>query len=360
MRYPTILLQALLITTCGNSSFADTSSKTTDLEATPESISQRIARNKQQGGAGTPRTSFAPRKNGPGTNVPETNVPETITEENITNKILTSRATNCSEYVKTYTSSVKDVQRALIFEGNLEVKVENGKCKFNTNAIPNHDFNDDNAHFATTVSEQNSNFEVTQTPTKAASTTSLSLQLDNALFLNGVKLDLLAAGCYGVGDGRIGCGNMASPFRYDPMSPLANFGTDSHNAHTQPDGTYHYHGNPNALFYSDVEVISPVIGFAADGFPIYGSYFDDNGTIRKATSSYQLKSGAREAQNGIAPGGTYDGTYVDDYTYSANTGDLDECNGMTVNGNYGYYVTDAYPWVLGCFSGTPDSSFSKR
>ena len=26
-----------------------------------------------------------------------------------------------------------------------------------------------------------------------------------------------------------------------------DFGTDSHNAHTQPDGAYHYHGDPVAM-----------------------------------------------------------------------------------------------------------------
>ena len=55
-----------------------------------------------------------------------------------------------------------------------------------------------------------------------------------------------------------------------------------------------------------------------------------------------------------------DGTFVDDYEYVAGAGDLDECNGMTVDGAYGYYVTDAYPWVLGCFRGTPDESFTKE
>ena len=41
-------------------------------------------------------------------------------------------------------------------------------------------------------------------------------------------------------------------------------------------------------------------------------------------------------------------------------GDLDECNGMTVDGAYGYYVTDQYPWVMACFQGTPDPSFRKQ
>ena len=30
---------------------------------------------------------------------------------------------------------------------------------------------------------------------------------------------------------------------------------------------------------------------------------------------------------------------------------------MVVDGQYGYYVTDEYPWVLGCFSCAPDASF---
>ena len=135
---------------------------------------------------------------------------------------------------------------------------------------------------------------------------------------------------------------------------------DSHNAHTQPSGAYHYHGNPKALFDDhDNKMASPVIGFAADGFPIFGSYFDDNGTIRKATSSYQLKQGNRPSGAGN-PGRTYDGTFVDDYEYIEGAGDLDECNGMSVNGIYGYYVTDSYPYLLGCFQGTPNTSFRKK
>ena len=100
---------------------------------------------------------------------------------------------------------------------------------------------------------------------------------------------------------------------------------------------------------------SPVIGFAADGFPIYGPYFDDAGTVRRAVSGYRLKAGTRAG----GPGGAYDGTFVDDYEWADGVGDLDRCNGMAVGGQYGYYVTDAYPYVLGCFAGTPDDSFRK-
>ena len=31
---------------------------------------------------------------------------------------------------------------------------------------------------------------------------------------------------------------------------------------------------------------------------------------------------------------------------------------MTINGQYGYYVTDQFPWVIYCFKGNVDASFS--
>ena len=158
------------------------------------------------------------------------------------------------------------------------------------------------------------------------------------------------------------------------MSPLNAFGTDSHNAHTQPDGEYHYHGDPKALHDpARSDSPSPVVGFAADGFPIFGPFFrdQDTGEVRRATSSYSLKSGVRAAQShggatydpsgpgGAFEGEAYNGRFVDDYEYIAGSGDLDECNGMVVDGRYGYRITDAYPWVLGCFKGAADESFRK-
>ena len=100
--------------------------------------------------------------------------------------------------------------------------------------------------------------------------------------------------------------------------------------------------------------------FAADGFPVYGSYFldPDSGSVRKAVSGYTLKEGTRP-ESATDPGGAYDGTYVDDYEFT-DAGDLDACNGMTVDGQYGYYVTEGYPWIINCFTGTPDPSFSKQ
>ena len=275
----------------------------------------------------------------------------------ITDAILTNGSGNCADYVESYTSSVMDLGRSVAFNGDLVIESASGTCTFTTNAIPNHDFND-GPGFPNNVAEQSDVYEVTAAPQMAATTTGLSLTYDNAIMLNGVKSDVLAAACFGVGDERTGCNNINQPWRFDPMFAANGFRVDSHNAHTQPDGTYHYHGTPNALFYSDTVIESPVVGFAADGYPIFGSYFDDGDVVRKATSSFQLKSGLRPSGAGD-PGGTFDGTYRDDYEYVDSTGDLDECNGMTVDGVYGYYITDSFPYILACFKGTPDLSFRK-
>ena len=145
------------------------------------------------------------------------------------------------------------------------------------------------------------------------------------------------------------------------MHSSNNFGEDDNHAHTQPDGAYHYHGDPVAMYDLSGNSTSGVIGFAADGFPIRGPYIDDNGTIRAIESSYVLNEGNRTNQDGEGafPGGEWDGTYRDDFYWEEGAGDLDECNGKVVDGVYSYYVTFSYPWVMNCFAGTLDQSFRK-
>ena len=83
--------------------------------------------------------------------------------------------------------------------------------------------------------------------------------------------------------------------------------------------------NPNALFTQSASEESGVIGFAADGFPIFGSYVNDKGQIRKVTSSYQLKAGDRPI---IDVGGSsanysqrpYNGAFRQDYEYVEGSG----------------------------------------
>ena len=313
-----------------------------------------------------------------GSDTPDTSA--STSADDITNAELTLRSGDCSDYIGTYDSSVSDVKRGLSFTGDIAITASDTTCTISSNDIPNHDFNDANASFATNVAEVDKSFSFPINPSLANATTQLALGVVNVILLNGVVVDILPAACYDVGDEQLGnekkdCGGdqILNPWRYDPMSSLNSFGTDSHNAHVQPDGTYHYHGNPVALFAQDCSTAtaeSPVIGFAADGFPVYGSCIEDgNGDITEVTSSWSLKNsgGLRQAVSGYTTpvGGTgniasdnYDGQFRGDYEYTANQGDLDECNGRTVDDQYGYYVTSSFPWIVNCYKGTVQSSFS--
>lgn len=263
----------------------------------------------------------------------------------------------CSAYTGKYRATARDVGRNVSFDASLEITSNGSSCTFMSNSLPNHDFNDGANGFPNATGEVTETFSFTSAPMAAGSSTALSLTVDNAILLNGVKVDVLAAACFGIGDEKTGCNDLNQPWRFDPMHGPNGFNVDNNNAHTQPDGAYHYHGPP-PIFNGDDQTVSGVIGFAADGFPIYGPYFDDSGTLRKALSSFQLRAGSRPSGTS-EPGGTYDGQFIDDYEFVSGAGDLDACNGMTVNGQYAYYVTDGYPYILGCFSGTPDPSFNK-
>ena len=293
---------------------------------------------------------------------------ETEMAIDIKDAILTVRSGDCSDYVNEYTAAVTDLQRGIDFVEDVAITVTDDACLLTSNNIPNHDFNDATARFANDTGEVAQALSIRRNPSMASLSTELIQGRYDAVFLNGVVLDILSAGCYNPdaanadpsGNVAIGCSSN-NPWLTDPLGTGNRFGTDIHNAHSQASGLYHYHGNPKALFDDNPgSEGSPVIGFAADGFPVYGSYFvDDSGTVRKATSGYTLKTGSRPGPDSTDPGGTYDGLYNSDFEFT-NAGDLDECNGMTVNGQYGYYVIDAFPWVIRCFAGTPDDSFNKR
>ena len=283
----------------------------------------------------------------------------------ITNAVFSKSNASCADYVGNYFAKIIDTSNGGSLTSRVTISSENQTCTIRSNGLPNHDFAK-NGSFASTTAEVWESFTIHQNPVIADNHTALSLQYDNAVFLNGVKLDLLAAACYGVGPDplgreKIGCFNSNTPWRYDPMHSSNNFGEDDNHAHTQPDGAYHYHGDPVAMYDTSGNSASGVIGFAADGFPIRGPYIEDNGTIRAIESSYVLNEGNRTNQDGEGafPGGEWDGRYRDDFHWEEGAGDLDECNGKVVDGVYSYYVTFSYPWVMNCFVGTLDQSFRK-
>ena len=141
------------------------------------------------------------------------------------------------------------------------------------------------------------------------------------------------------------------------------FGTDSNNAHVQPQGTYHYHGIPEGLvtkLNNGVAMSMALIGWAADGFPIYARHgystaSDASSAIKVVTSSYKLKTSpdANRPATSLYPMGAF----TQDYEYVSGSGDLDECNGRTgvtpefPNGIYHYYATDTFPYLQRCVKG---------
>ena len=117
---------------------------------------------------------------------------------------------------------------------------------------------------------------------------------------------------------------------------------------------------------------SPLIGFAFDGYPIYGPYgWDRDGTVRRFRSSYRLRAIARRtslpdgaelspSQEGPPVSPEFPvGTFAEDYEYAQGAGDLDEYNGRFARtpeypaGTYAYFLSTnpqnqlMYPYLVG-------------
>jgi hypothetical protein len=194
-------------------------------------------------------------------------------------------------------------------------------------------------------------------PVANATATSYTLNMNFGMALNGIPFDPFANEFYN--------NDRNSGWQEEPMPD--GLGLDHNHAHVQPNGAYHYHGLPTGLIADVLESGDmTLVGFAADGFPIYALYGyrdanDSSSAVIELHSSYRLKHGTRPS----GPGGAYDGTYVQDYEYVAGLGDLDAANGRTSvtpefpDGTYYYVITADYPYIPRMFRATPDVSFRK-
>lgn len=232
-----------------------------------------------------------------------------------------------------------------------------------SNGIPDHEPGQfpsrGNPH---TISPQHHQYRVPLHPEKAAQVRPVPPN-PFGVALNGVPFD--------PGTAEFWRNDRRSGWNYDALSGKINLGMDRHNAHVQPGGVYHYHGIPTGL----IEILSredqaakmTLVGYAADGFPVYGPQahrdpHDVRSPLQAMTSSYRLKRGER---NG-GPGGEHDGTFVQDWEYVAGAGDLDECNGRDgvtpeyPEGTYYYVLTDTFPFIPRYYRGTPDASFERK
>ena len=141
---------------------------------------------------------------------------------------------------------------------------------------------------------------------------------------------------------------------------------DLNGGHVNNVSRYHYHNVPIDYFTNDLGISrtdhSPLLGYAADGFPIYYKYLYTNpmnsmGGISEFQSDYQLKTGTRPGDGITAPDGVYDGTYIQDYEQIPLQSELDECGGRFgvtpdyPDGTYYYVLTDNWPYIPRCLKG---------
>jgi hypothetical protein len=145
--------------------------------------------------------------------------------------------------------------------------------------------------------------------------------------------------------------------------------------HPAPGGVYHHHQNPRCLHGPESAEHSQILGWAFDGYPVYGPFgYEDPsaaGAVARMTTSYRLRSITERttlpdgtvlapADHGPPVSETFPlGYYVEDYEYAPGLGDLDAENGrFTVTpeypgGVYAYFVTtnaaglSTYPYAVG-------------
>ena len=244
------------------------------------------------------------------------------------------------------------------------------------NAIPNHKVGEfPTLNNPNRISEQNKTYTIPLAAEKATQLTylydqSIDYGRPNYIFgvaLNGVKFEPTANEYF------YGTQGHNYEWTVEALSDHVFLGDDCNNAHVQPNGEYHYHGTPTGLIAElDHNHSSPqsmlLAGWAADGFPVYYAFGytsadNSNSSLKELKPSYQLRSGDRAGDGKTAPDGQYDGTYVRDYIYQENSGDLDQCNGREgvtpefPNGTYYYVISKQFPFIGRCLVGLPSDDF---
>ncbi len=240
--------------------------------------------------------------------------------------------------------------------------------------------------------DQNAIFKIPLNPVPNTGTLTATSGGNIGIFINGVALfdfrdgvawnNTTSALCGGPGNPPCPGGPGASmPWNRDAV-PAEKPGFDCSKGHPAM-GNYHHHQNPSA-FNLDLNVISticdlyaadglyainitehsPLIGFAADGYPIYGAYgyanTDGTGGITRIKSGYQLRNitarthwaDGTDVSDGPAVNATYFlGYFREDYEFVAHPEEdyLDAHNGR-------FCITPEYPAGIYCYFATVDAN----
>jgi len=278
----------------------------------------------------------------------------------------------------------------------LSVKYSTANVYVATNGIPSYitgPFLDGNPSIATS---QNAIFKLPLNPVKNTGNPVNTTPNNIGLFINGVALfDYRDGVSWKSSTGALAggpLGGMGDNVWNRDAVVAERIGFDCAKGHPAM-GNYHHHQNPSAfsldlsvistvcnlyvadgLYLIDSNVHSPLIGFAYDGFPIYGAYgyknLDGTGGIVRMKSSYQYRNISTRTQyaNGttVTAGPPVSTTYPlgyfkEDYEFvlDSNSDYLDIHNGRFCitpefpNGTYCYFATvdknwnSAYPYIVG-------------
>lgn len=223
------------------------------------------------------------------------------------------------------------------------------------------------------ISEQTITYATTLTPV-ARSGPGQQIKVP-AYALNGVKFDPGTAGRCETGatdPSFCDLGRGTGQWHIEALGQSSfDFGDDNNHAHVQPTGEYHYHGIPEAMLSAQNKSgqAMQLVGWAADGFPLYARYGYDNpkfstSSLRVMKSSYRLKIVPDADRPSITAFPL--GSFTQDFEFVPGFGDLDECNGRFAvtpefpEGIYHYYATDSFPFIQRCVKGSPFSLSSER
>ncbi len=223
------------------------------------------------------------------------------------------------------------------------ISTQNGQRCFTSDGLPDHATGQfPNRGNPNAIAPQNVDVCMPLVPQKAARVTPIRGTMGIAV--NGVQFRPNTAGYWDPNARRGHSRNGDRNWSLDIHGAPGKLGLDFNNAHVGRGGLYHYHGIAKSLTKTSG---STLIGYAGDGYEIH--------YVPGVSSGWALKDGQRPS----GPGGTYDGTYNEDYTYVGLRGQLDQCNGGILGDRYVYFVTESYPFVPRCLTGVVSADFNK-
>lgn len=264
-----------------------------------------------------------------------------------------------------YNDTTLNTQPSLTYTSVYTWNCNESTRSLTANGIPDHEIGTfPNAANPNTITEQDVSASYTLSPTQTSTASELGGPRGaTGYVLNGVKIDAGTGGSCDDSGTACSLGDPSGSWSIEALGQSSfDFGTDDNNAHVQPGGAYHYHGMPEGFISKRGGNSSTMtlIGWAADGFPIYARYGysvadDASSELKNMEGSYQFIA---EVSSNRPSVDTYPlGAFRQDWEYVEGSGDLDECNGRVgvtpefPEGIYHYYATDTYPFFQRCVKG---------